>query len=152
MLKRSTVALSLAALLAGSGAVIAPHAFAQTAAAPAPHAHGMGRLQQKLGLTDDQVNAIKTAYQNHRDEQRQVWTALRTAQGDLRKLALEGGDAAAIQAKSAEVQQLLGQTVAIRVKVLQEIGPSLTPEQRAKFASFAMAGPRHHRGGKPAQS
>ena len=58
MFKRSTVALSLVALLAGTGAVIAPHAFAQTTQAPAPHARGMGRLQQKLGLTDDQVKSI----------------------------------------------------------------------------------------------
>ena len=55
-------------------------------------------------------------------------------------------------AKAAEVQQLLGQTVTLRVKVLQEIGPILTPEQRVKFAQ-AQHRPgmgRHHKA--PTQS
>jgi Spy/CpxP family protein refolding chaperone len=106
----------------------------------------MDRLQQRLGLTNDQMTAIKAAYQKHRDEQKQAWQALRTAQTELRQLALNGQD---VTAKTAEVQQLLGQTVAARVKVLQEIGPVLTPEQRAQFAQLgAHHGMRHHR--KPA--
>jgi Spy/CpxP family protein refolding chaperone len=135
------------ALLAGAGVAVA-----QTQApppAPTPGAHGMGRLQQRLGLTDDQVKAIRAAYANHRDEQKQAWQALRAAQADLRQLALNGGDPAAVQAKTAEVQQLLGQTVAIRVKVLQEIGPVLTPEQRTKFAEAHMGGRWHHHRGAP---
>jgi Spy/CpxP family protein refolding chaperone len=140
MIKRSIAALSLAGVLGSAGL-----AFAQTAPpSPAPgqpapmhRGHGMARLQHKLGLTDDQVTAIKAAYAKHRDEQRQAWQALGKAQGELRQLALNGQDTAA---KAAEVQQLLGQTVAVRVKVLQEIGPILTPEQRAKFAEARM----HH--------
>jgi len=131
----------LARLLAGTGVALAQ----DTKTAPAPthqRGHGMGRLQQRLGLSDDQVTAIKTAYQKHREEQKQAWKALATAQADLRKLALDGADTTA---KAAEVQQLIGQTVALRVKVLQEIGPVLTPEQRAKFAEArAHRGMRHH--------
>jgi Spy/CpxP family protein refolding chaperone len=147
MLRHSVVALSLVALLGGPGVALAQDTQEKTA--PAPRAHGMARLQQRLGLTDDQVNAIKTAYGKHREEQKQAWQALGAAQADLQQLALNGADAAIIQAKTAEVQQLMGETVALRVKVLQEIGPVLTAEQRAKFAEArSHRGMRHHR--KPA--
>jgi len=152
MFKRTTVALSLVALLAATGAVFAPQVLAQSTLQPAARANGMGRMKQKLGLTDDQATAVKAAHEKYRDEGRQAWKALHTAQADLRKLALNGADAGTIQAKSLEVQQLTAQTLAVRVKVLQEIGPVLTPEQRAKFADMSMGSHRHHKRGKPAQS
>ena len=153
MLRRTTVALSLVALLAGTGAVFAPQVLAHSTLTPAPRANGMGRIKQKLGLTDDHANAVKAAHEKYRDEGRQAWKALHVAQMDLRKLALNGADAGAIQAKTLEVQQLTAQTVTVRVKVLQEIGPVLTPEKRARFAEMHMGGSRHHhRGGKPTQS
>ena len=142
MFRRTITALSLVALLGGTAV-----AYAQTTTpgqnAPAPRTHGMDRMKQRLGLSDDQVTAIRAAFARHRDEQKQAWKALHTAQGELRQLALNGSDTTA---KAAEVQQLLGQTVALRVKVLQEIGPVLTPEQRAKFAqaSFRPGMGRHH--------
>ena len=137
MFKRSIVALSLIGVLGATGIALAQ--APQTPPAPKERMHGMGRLQSRLGLTDDQVTAIRAAYAKHRDEQRQTWTTLRTKQRELRQLALNGQDTTAT---SAEVQQLLAQTIAVRVKVLQEIGPVLTPEQRAKFAE-AGAGKRH---------
>jgi Spy/CpxP family protein refolding chaperone len=141
MRRRSLVALALVALVGSAGAALAQ----DTQPKPAPH-RGMARLQQKLGLTDDQVTAIRAAYQRHAEEQKQARQALRAAEADLRQLALDGGDAAALQAKTAEVQRLLGQTVELRVKVLREIGPILTPEQRAKFAQAQLRpGMRHHR-------
>ena len=147
MVKRSIAALSLVALLGGAGLALAQDA--QPKAGPRGE-HGMGRMQQKLGLTEDQKTAVRGAFQKHRDEQRQVWQQLRTAQMELRQLALNGADAGAIQAKTNEVQQLMGQSLAVRVKVLQEIGPVLTPEQRAKFAQASFGhghghGKRFHR-------
>ena len=148
MFRRSIVALSIVGLLAGTGVALAQDTPGQ--AAPRHRMHGMTKMQQRLNLTDDQVTAIKAAYAKHRDEQKQAWKALRTAQTELRQLALNGADTTA---KTAEVQQLLGQTVAARVKVLQEIGPILTPEQRAKFAEASMhRGMRHHHKKAPAQS
>jgi Spy/CpxP family protein refolding chaperone len=146
MFRRTALALSLVALLAGTGAAYAQSTQGQT---PAPRAHGMNRMQQRLGLTNDQVTAIRTAFERHRDEQKQAWKTLHTAQAELRQLALNGGDTTA---KAAEVQQLLGQTVALRVKVLQEIGPILTPEQRVKFAQapYHPGMGRHHKA--PTQS
>ena len=145
MLRRSLVALSLVGLLGATGVAFAQTAPAQPA--PAHRAHGMARLQQRLGLTDDQMTAIKAAYAKHRDEQKQAWKGLRTAQAELRQLALNGADTTA---KTAEVQQLLGQTVAARVKVLQEIGPVLTPEQRVKFAEMPMHRGHGHKGHRKA--
>ena len=146
MFRRTALALSLVALLAGSGVAYAQSTQGQT---PAPREHGMNRMQQRLGLTNDQVTSIRAAFERHRDEQKQAWKALHTAQAELRQLALNGADTTA---KAAEVQQLLGQTVTLRVKVLQEIGPILTPEQRVKFAQ-AQHRPgmgRHHKA--PTQS
>jgi Spy/CpxP family protein refolding chaperone len=142
MLRRSLVTLALVALVGRAGVALAQ----DTPPKPNPHRGGMARLQQKLGLTDDQVTAIRAAYQRHAEAQKQARQALHVAEADLRQLALDGGDAAALQAKTAEVQRLLGQTVELRVKVLQEIGPVLTPEQRAKFAQAQLrSGMRHHR-------
>ena len=146
MLKRTVIALSVLALLGGSTAV-----YAQ-GIAPKHRAHGMERMQQRLNLTDDQMTTIRTAFGKYRDEQKQAHQMLRTTQAELRTLALDGGNAGAIAAKTTEVQQLLGQTVAARVKLLQEIGPVLTPEQRVKFAELRDGrGMRHHRKA-PAQS
>ena len=146
MLRRSVVALSLVGLLAGTGAALAQDT--KTPPAPEQRAPGKERFKNRLGLTEDQRKVIKGVYEKHRDEQRQAWRAAATAQKELRTMALNGADAGAIQTKTAEVQQLMGQSMAVRVKMLQEIGPVLTPEQRAKFAeAHGHRGMRHHRKG-----
>lgn len=106
------------------------------------------RLQQRFNLTDDQMTGIRAAFQRHAEERRQLGQALRLAQTDLRQLALNGGAADAVNAKTTEVQQLLGQGVALRVKVLQEIAPSLTQEQREKMAQSGFFGGRGRHHGK----
>jgi Spy/CpxP family protein refolding chaperone len=155
MFRRSLVALSLVALLGGAGVALAQDQGQPPAQGQQPNqtpgAHGMMRMQQRLGLTDDQMTAIKAAYAKHRDEQRQTWQQLRAAQGALRQAALDGADATTIQTKTADVQRLMTQSLDLRVKVLQEIGPVLTPEQRAKFAQVSMhGGPRHFHKRQPA--
>jgi Spy/CpxP family protein refolding chaperone len=112
-----------------------------------------GRLQQKFNLTDDQMTVIRDVFKRHAEERRQLGQALRLAQTDLRQLALTGGAHDAVRAKAAEVQQLLGQGIELRVKVLQEIAPSLTQEQREKMAQVGFSGgPRrpHHKRRAPA--
>jgi Spy/CpxP family protein refolding chaperone len=107
-------------------------------------AHGMyGRLQERLGLTDDQAKAIQDIHARQGESWRQLGQALRQAQTDLRQLALNGGADDALQAQSAEVEKLLGQMVQLRVKALQEMAPILTPEQREKLAQL---GPGVHMG------
>jgi len=105
----------------------------------------LGRLQKKLGLTDDQVAQIRQVQDRHRDARRQVYTSLRQANAQLRGLTLTGTDDAAVQQKVAEVQSLVGQSIALRTQTLREIAPILTPEQRQAWAQM-----KHGRGRGPA--
>ena len=130
----------LVALILGSTLLVTTAASAADEAAPGAQpwrARMMARLQQQLGLTDAQVQAIRDVHARHANGRKQLWQSLRQAQSDLRQLALNGGDPAAIQAKSAEVAQLLSQGLSMRVQTLQEIAPILTPEQRDKLAQMS---------------
>ncbi len=145
---RSAIVLGLG-LLAGTLAT-GSVATAATAQDAPPH-HGqawqqrmLSRLKQRLGLSDQQVTAIREVQDRNRDARVQVFKSLRQAQGQLRELALNSTDDAALQQKTAEVQSLMGQSLQLRVQTLREIAPILTPEQREKFAQMSFAGPRHH--------
>ena len=109
-----------------------------------------GKLQQKLALTDDQVQQIRTIRTRDFAAQRQNWQALRQAQADLRRLALAGTDDAAIAAKQTQVQDLMAQSMTARVNGLKQIGSVLTPEQREAYAKLMDRGARGHRHMKPA--
>jgi len=69
-------------------------------------------------------------------------------QAELRRLALNGADDATLQAKQAEVQNLLAQSIQRRLDTLKQVGPILNPDQREAFAKMMERGPRghHHRG------
>jgi len=104
------------------------------------------RLQQKLGLTDDQLQAFRQIYANRDVEgHRQHHRALHAAQAELRRLALNGADDATLQAKQAEVQTLLAQSMQTRLDMLRQVGPILNPDQREAFAKMMERGPRGHR-------
>lgn len=112
------------------------------------------RLQHKLGLTEDQLQAFRQIYAGHDVEaRRQHHRALRTAQAELRRLALNGADDATLQAKQTEVQTLLTQSMQERLNTLKQVGPILNADQREAFAKMMERGPRgrghHHRGGRP---
>ncbi len=131
----------LLALILGSTLVATTAAGAADPTTPgAPPAAHVSRLQQALGLTDDQMTAIRQVHAQQAANQKQLWQSLRQAQTDLRQLALNGGDPAALQAKQAEVGQLLNQSVGMRVQSLQAIALILTPEQRAKLAEMSPGG------------
>jgi Spy/CpxP family protein refolding chaperone len=118
----------------------------QPTSSPDRHARREQRFQQWLGLSDDQMQQIRTLRANDGGAGKQLAQTLAAAQKELRQLALNGADAATLGAKAAEVQQLLGQVVQLRVKHLQEIAPILTPEQRQKLAESPGPGPGHWRG------
>jgi len=121
-----------------------------TNAGPAPRHAAMGsRLQQQLGLTDEQTQAIHEVHARRAASSKELRRSIRQAQSELRQLALNGGDQAAIQAKTAAVAQLLSQSLEMRVASLQEISPILTPEQRAKFAQMGPGSFRHRGGHRP---
>jgi Spy/CpxP family protein refolding chaperone len=145
----------LVALILGSTLLVTTAASAADEAAPGAQS-GRGRMaarfQQQLGLTDAQMQSIREVRARHADGQKQVRQSLHQAQSDLRQLALNGGDPTALQAKSAEVAQLLSQGVSMRVQTLQEISPILTPEQRVKLAQMSPRMFMHHHGAPPPAS
>jgi Spy/CpxP family protein refolding chaperone len=112
------------------------------------------RLQQKLGLTEDQLQALRQVWASRDVEaQRQHHKDLHTAQGELRRLALNGADDKTLQAKQTEVQTLIAQSTQMRVAALKQVGPILNADQREAFAKMMERGPRghHHRGAQPQQ-
>jgi Spy/CpxP family protein refolding chaperone len=149
-MKTSRTVLALGSALLLGTLTMGSVASAQTPAPPAPQNRQawqdkmLGRLQQKLGLTDDQVTQIRQVQDRHRDARRQVYTSLRQANAQLRQLALTGTDDAAFQQKTSEVQALVGQSIALRAQTLREIAPILTPEQRQAWAQM-----KHGRGRGP---
>ena len=141
------IAVTLASMLAFTAAYAAAD-DAKTGTPPGPRPHG--RFQQRLGLTDDQMSAIREIHARRADERKALWQSLRQAQADLRRLALQGGDPAAIKGKTAEVAALLSQGVELRAAILQEMSPILTAEQREQLAKMGPGGHWRH-GRRPAQ-
>ncbi len=108
-----------------------------TVALPPAAAHpgrgSLARLSSELGLTDDQVQAIRQLHQAQRPARVQLHQSLRDARRSLRELILTAGADEAIQAQVAQVQQLEGQAVQMRVDTLRAMSQILTPEQREKY-------------------
>jgi Spy/CpxP family protein refolding chaperone len=112
----------------------------------------MERLKNHLSLTDAQVTAIREVFADDNPTQGQVFQTLRQTQRELRQLALDGAEEAALQQKTAEITALMNQDLQLRVQRLQKIGTILTPEQRAKFAQLRDARWRMMKGGAPRHS
>jgi len=108
----------------------------------------MQRIQERLGLRDDQMPTFQAAWERQRAAAKQLWPTVRQTQIDLRQLALNNGDPAAIQQKTAELQQQLGQLLQLRLQMLQELAPYLDADQKAKLAQLGVAG-GWHRGPRP---
>jgi Spy/CpxP family protein refolding chaperone len=138
------VTLALAATLL---AATATHA-AQSPSGEGRHRSWELRLQERLGLTDDQVQAIRQIHQREAEARRQHWQALRLAHAELRRAILGDVDEATLQARRAEVARLLAESLQMRVNTLKAIAPLLTPEQREQFVKLMEEGRGsrgHHR-------
>lgn len=133
-------ALALAAILLTGTALYA----AETPAGDR-HRAWESRLQQKLGLSEDQVVALRQIHAS-RDVNalKQHFKAVRAAQADLRRLALSGADDATLAAKQTEVQTLNAQSLQMRVATLKQVGQVLNPDQREAFAKMMDRGFRGH--------
>jgi Spy/CpxP family protein refolding chaperone len=136
-------ALMVKSLLVGMLAVPMVLGFAL---APADAAYSrrasIARLQADLGLSDEQVQAIRQLHAAQRAQRVQLHTSLREARRTLREAIFAHGDDRDIEARTAEVQQLLGQTVQLRVQTMRGVSQILTPEQRAKLSQIE---PTRHR-------
>jgi Spy/CpxP family protein refolding chaperone len=98
-----------------------------------PHRGMLPRLQAELGLSDDQVQAIRQVHESQRDARKQLRHSLREAHRTLRQSVIDGVDDATVQQQTAALQQLLGQAVQMRTESLRAVSQVLTPEQRQKF-------------------
>ena len=136
----SRVAVLVAAALVLSATAVQA---GEPAKAEAHHRSWGSRLQLELGLTDEQAQAIRQIHQREAAARQQHAQALQQARGDLRRLILGQADDATIEAKRAEVEQLLAAALHRRVNILKEITPLLTPEQREKYAALASKAWRH---------
>ena len=123
-------------LLAGILAVPLVLAFTLAPAGAFPRHAGVAQLKADLGLSDEQVQAIRQLHAGQREQRVQLHASLRQARQSLRELILANGSESDIQARTAEVQQLLGQTVQLRVQTLQGVAHILTAEQREKLAQL----------------
>lgn len=90
-------------------------------------------LQEQLGLSEDQVKAIREIRARHWEAMQDTVRALRDARRALREMALGETDEAMFEAKAGEVRELAGQVLDARVRTLHEVARVLTPEQRAKL-------------------
>jgi Spy/CpxP family protein refolding chaperone len=137
---RTAALAMLATVLVAAGA----YAADPPAAPQQPHQRG-GWLQQKLGLSDTQMQQIREIRQREFEAHKQSWQQLRQAQAELRRLALSAADDRTLSAKQTEVQNLLAQSMQARVDTLKQIGPILTPDQREAYAKLMDRGRRGHR-------
>ena len=94
---------------------------------------GSIRLEQRLGLSDDQVRALHQAREAQWEARRQLRRSLMTSRRTLTALVMQGADETAIQAKKAELQQLTAQGLELRLKAMQDLARILTPEQRTRI-------------------
>ena len=63
-----------------------------------PHrAEMLPRLQAELGLTDDQVQAIRQLHEGQREARKQLYRSLREARRTLREMVIDGVDDATVQ-------------------------------------------------------
>jgi Spy/CpxP family protein refolding chaperone len=96
----------------------------------------MSRLQQKLGLTDDQVTALRDVQARHRDARIQLGRALHQANARLREQTVTGADDATLQKTTTDIQSLMTQALQLRMQTWREMAQHMTPEQRQAFAQL----------------
>ena len=108
------------------------------------------RMQERLGLTDQQALDIRNVLQARRDAVRGNVQALFAARKQLRDLLQQSNsDPAAIQSAAAQVKQLQNTMFDQRIQTQLDIRSKLTPEQLAKWGEMRKGMGRHgwRRGG-----
>jgi Spy/CpxP family protein refolding chaperone len=144
---RSSTPLRAALALVAATLLVAGAAQADETRHGGPkHRAWENRLQQRLGLTEQQTEALRQIREREAAAMKQHAQTLRQAQADLRRLVLTEADEGAIQSKQAEVQRLLADSVQRRVDHLKELTPILTAQQREQLAELMNQPRRFHRG------
>ncbi len=145
---RWVLAVTVIAAIGGSGVVLVQ---AQQAPAPASRCARPERLlthddreaiakvvrervKEKLGLSDQQAEQIRTVLQSRRDEARADIQALCEARVELgRLLAQQNSDPVALKATAERVKSLQGKLLDRRLETAITLRSQLTPDQWAKW-------------------
>ncbi len=114
---------------------------------------GEGWLQ-KLNLTPEQTQKIKTIRQQTRTQIQQQQTALRQAQQELQQMISGDASTGQLRDKFQQLQGLRQQLSSIQFNSMLAIRDVLTPEQRRQFAEQMQrqVGGRERSGGDREQS
>lgn len=145
--------LMLAGTLAGAAPVLAADPQGATPAHETRHRTWGSRFQQRLGLTDDQMQQLRQSWETNAPVLRQHFQKLRQVREELRRLILDNADQNQIETKQMQLQQLYAQGVELQVQRLQNLAVILTPEQKVKLQEvmaerahrFRHRGHRHYR-------
>jgi Spy/CpxP family protein refolding chaperone len=108
------------------------------------------RIQERLGLTDQQVSDIRAILQARRDATRADIRTLFAARRELRSLLQQpNSDPAAIQSAAGQVKQLQDKMFDQHLQTQLAIRSKLTPDQLAKWGELhkGMGGHGWRRGG-----
>jgi Spy/CpxP family protein refolding chaperone len=131
--------LSATALLAGGITVFNAQAVekSDSARTQRPAGRMLERAKEKLELTDTQVEKIKAAVKDDRENILGLVTRLREARVGLRE-AIQAKDAneSSVRAAAAKVAAVEADMAVQRLKLHNAISPILTEQQRAKFAEL----------------
>ncbi len=109
----------------------------------------MQRMQDRLGLTQEQANEIRGVIRSQRDQGRGEVQKLCEARVELRQLlGRQDADPAAVKAVSERVKVLQGGILDRRVDTYLALRSKLTPEQWEKWRELRreMGGRFHRRG------
>jgi Spy/CpxP family protein refolding chaperone len=131
---------SILAIAMATALLAAPAVEARPGAGPGEHKSMSERMQKRLGLTAEQTQAVQEIFDRNRDGAREAAKAIGQARRELRHLALAGADDATIQAKTAQLADLIAESLRLRTRTLQEIAPLLSEEQRQKMEQLGHPG------------
>ena len=95
---------------------------------------GRMRLGERLGLTEEQRGKIKTVFESHKAELGPLAQKMMSERKTLRELMqADKVDEAAIRAQAAKVAALEADRAVARAKIMQEIRPLLSAEQKQRL-------------------
>jgi Spy/CpxP family protein refolding chaperone len=110
----------------------------------------MQRMQDRLGLSQEQASEIRGALQSRRDQMRGELQQLCEARAELRQLlARQDADPAAVKAVAERVKALQGAMLDQRVDTYLALRSKLTPEQWQKWLDLRQRVARRFRGHGP---
>lgn len=108
------------------------------------------RTKETLGLSDQQVEQIRTTLQSRRDEARADVQALCEARVELRRLLeRQDSDPAALKAVAERVKTLQGKLLDRRLETVVALRSQLTPAQWAKWIEMRKGLGHRWMGGGP---